>query len=587
MLMINTLKIFLAFSLCLSSFTWAGNSPKHSDEFWIGLYLANQIEEHNTVLDKHKDIDRIMTIAMRIVDQAGKGQVYNISIIKAPVANAFALPGGFIFITDKLLDLKLNDGELAFLLGHELSHVQERHFERIQKEQTKVSFMNALATIGAILLAANTRRNDYERLRDQGALSNRGGAPGQDSQVYGNGLPPFLAPILAGNIFGTLYLLHSQREFEYEADIAGARLAMQAGYSLEDGLGMLKKLFYSNYRDTRYESWTTHPLTQGRLQALKDKADPKWSKPKAPEAYIEQLRFEQAKRCLDIYEQIPLWERPSFMKDVSGNDLRPILIRRARLLCSEPELQQRALSLEIKHELMPSLRKTSVLLAQHGVIEQKWLEFEKCGGQIPEEILAEAKQNAAESLKVHREQLERASPGYQKLDFLLKNFPDAQEAKDWKWQRWILEPKPEKLFEQAPEFLENSETATEAKNVISKLCLRDQQKVWVYRKGCELLQQEPEPEILKKCLAECKDIEDLVHYQSDFEDDDNIQLILTKKRELLDQAYRAGRLAGLSQQPEKAIEHYREILLYDSGSDREEDVREQIYRLNTLKSKTL
>ena len=593
--MFKVLKLLLI--LCLvQPYGWAV-APKHLEEFWIGLYLSNQIERENKILDKHKEIERVMDIAMRIIDQAGKENVYNIAIIKAPVANAFALPGGFIFITDKLLELKLSDGELAFLLGHELSHVQNRHFERIQKEAGKVSFLNALATLGAVLLAVNTRTNDYDRLKNQGALNKNVGPP-EDRQAHSNALPTFLAPILAGNIFGTLYLLHSQRDFEYEADLSGAKLAMQAGYTLEDGIGMLKKLFYANYRDMRYESWTTHPLTQGRMQALKDKCDPSWYKPKAPDAYIEQLRQGHANKIMNIYEDSPLWQKPSFMRDTSINELRPQLLRRARLMSQNNEAQQRAISLEIRHQLVPDTQRQSMMLAPYGLIEQKWIEFEKFGGHPPEEIIKEVRQNAADNLKAHRQQMQSSSPGYQKLEFLLKNFPNAEEAKEWEWQRWVLEPDAEKAIDQAPKFLAQEDTKVKAQEQIRNLSQKDRQKIWIYRKGLELLNEKPDPKVLKtrldevteldyrKDVEDSKDLEDVVRFLSEFPEDENIELVFKKKRDLINQAYRAGRLASLSQQPEKAIAHFQKILMYDTGSELEEDVREQIYRLNTLKAKS-
>ena len=247
-------------------------------DFKLGMFIAAQVEKQYRLLDDHPDHERVMRIAARIIDAAGSGTFYSFQIIEAPVANAFALPGGFVFITDKLLEQNLTDGELAFLIGHEISHVQNRHFERIQKERAKVSFLNVLTTIGAVLIASSSNRSgDRERLINQGAANPKAGPP-ELNNTSGIRYHPHLVPILAGNIFGTLYLLHSQRDFEYEADLTGAEIALRAGYTLEDGMGMLKKLFYTNYRNASMEQWTTHPLTQARIMALKSKVDPNGNK---------------------------------------------------------------------------------------------------------------------------------------------------------------------------------------------------------------------------------------------------------------------------------------------------------------------
>ena len=57
-------------------------------------------------------------------------------LIDMPEPNAFALPGGQIFITKGMLDLGLNDDMLAGLLGHEIGHVVLKHGTRIQRRAT-------------------------------------------------------------------------------------------------------------------------------------------------------------------------------------------------------------------------------------------------------------------------------------------------------------------------------------------------------------------------------------------------------------------------------------------------------------------
>ena len=56
-------------------------------------------------------------------------------VVDDPSPNAFALPGGYVFVTRGLLDLMNNEGELASVVGHEIGHVTARHSVHQMSEQ--------------------------------------------------------------------------------------------------------------------------------------------------------------------------------------------------------------------------------------------------------------------------------------------------------------------------------------------------------------------------------------------------------------------------------------------------------------------
>jgi beta-barrel assembly-enhancing protease len=67
---------------------------------------------------------------------------FHIAVVAAPFANAFALPGGYVFLTQPLLDLCMRDrNEIAFFLGHEIGHILQGH---AKDHLTANTFLNAV-----------------------------------------------------------------------------------------------------------------------------------------------------------------------------------------------------------------------------------------------------------------------------------------------------------------------------------------------------------------------------------------------------------------------------------------------------------
>ena len=91
---------------------------------------------------------RVEQVGQRLVEAAGEKREFTFRVVRAEIANAFALPGGHIFITRPLLDLCAgDDDQLAYLLGHEMSHVIRRH--SAERFVTK-AVLSALPVRGAI-----------------------------------------------------------------------------------------------------------------------------------------------------------------------------------------------------------------------------------------------------------------------------------------------------------------------------------------------------------------------------------------------------------------------------------------------------
>ncbi|MCZ6607027.1 MAG: M48 family metalloprotease, partial [Alphaproteobacteria bacterium] len=124
---------------------------------------------------------------------------YTFTILNDDKVNAFALPGGYVYITRGLLALAENEAEMAGVLAHEIGHVAARH--------TAERYSTAMATnLGLMLL---------------GAIGSSAGLPSGVGRIIG---------------FGAQAALQGySREQELEADMLGVRYMTRAGYT-PDGM---------------------------------------------------------------------------------------------------------------------------------------------------------------------------------------------------------------------------------------------------------------------------------------------------------------------------------------------------------------
>jgi predicted Zn-dependent protease len=157
---------------------------------------------------------------------------YHFAVLDTPVENAFAAPGGYIYVTRGMLALMNDEAALAAIIGHELGHVNARHTARAMSRQ--------LLLMGGVLLA--------------GALS-------EDIQK----IAPFA---LIG--LQVLFLKYS-RDDEYQADVLGVQYSRKIGYSP----GQVVPLFRSFLRMEQSSSGprlpnflSTHPLSTKRIDEI-------------------------------------------------------------------------------------------------------------------------------------------------------------------------------------------------------------------------------------------------------------------------------------------------------------------------------
>lgn len=168
------------------------------------------------------------------------GQAYHFTTLNSAVENAFAVPGGYIYLTRQLMGIMNDESELAFVVGHETGHVAANH------AQARRSAANTNAILGVLgqILGAVVGNNAF------------GGLISQSAQQ-----------------FSKLRLLSFTRDQEYQADLLGIRYMTAAGYDPSGGATMLAQLTRSTALESRIQGdrhratpeWaSTHPLSENR-----------------------------------------------------------------------------------------------------------------------------------------------------------------------------------------------------------------------------------------------------------------------------------------------------------------------------------
>ena len=172
---------------------------------------------------------------------ANAGQVYHFTALNSAVENAFAVPGGYVYITRQLMGIINDESELAFVVGHETGHIAGNHHQRRQSAQRSSAIWGVL---GAILGAA-VGNNAFGGLISQGAQQ-----------------------------FSKSRLLSFSRDQEYQADVLGIRYMTSAGYDPNGGATMLGQLTRAAALEARIQGdrnrstpeWaSTHPLSENRM----------------------------------------------------------------------------------------------------------------------------------------------------------------------------------------------------------------------------------------------------------------------------------------------------------------------------------
>lgn len=204
---------------------------------------ANIIKSYGGVVDDPKIAGYVAAIGGRLAAVSETPNTrWTFTVLDSPVVNAFALPGGYVYVTRGLLALANDEAELAGVIGHEIGHVTARHPAQRQTRGTFAQVGSILASIGLQVAGVD--------------------ASGQIGQILQTGTQGYLASF--------------SRTQELEADQLGIRYLARAGYDPQAAADFLKNLGAETalsarlsgkaYDPSRVEFLQTHPATPQRVQ---------------------------------------------------------------------------------------------------------------------------------------------------------------------------------------------------------------------------------------------------------------------------------------------------------------------------------
>lgn len=214
-------------------------TPKKEKE--LGQRFHLKMAATGLILDDPIANKYYKSVTDRIMRGAGlnPGQ-YQFYIVNSPGINAFAVPGGYIYMHTETIASLENEGQLASIIGHEVAHVTSRHFARRVESAQSLSVGYLAAMLAGVFLAS----------RGGGS----GAALGQAAMMGGAG-----ATIQS--------MLANSRDDEAEADAKGRQYLTRAGYNPRDMYGafriMADRSFQVSANIPTYLS--THPALTSRL----------------------------------------------------------------------------------------------------------------------------------------------------------------------------------------------------------------------------------------------------------------------------------------------------------------------------------
>lgn len=219
------------------------------EELALGRAAHAQIVQQFGVYDDPELAAYVERIGQELAASSHRAGIdYHFTVLDSPTVNAFALPGGYIYVTRGILSYLNSEAQLAGVLGHEIGHVTARHGVRQQSVDTATKVASELAGVVAQILTGSAVVGD---------LANS-----------------------AIDVGGSVWVNGYGREQELEADRLGAEYLARTGYDPDEMIGVIEVLKDQEEfaRESEPEGgrvaatyhglFATHPSNDKRLQEV-------------------------------------------------------------------------------------------------------------------------------------------------------------------------------------------------------------------------------------------------------------------------------------------------------------------------------
>lgn len=213
--------VVVLLQIAVTSLAWAMSTE---DEIKMGREVAKEVEKEVPLVQDAALQNRVQTIGLKLAAVSDRPNLpYTFKVLDSKEVNAFAVPGGFIYVYKGLIDLMPSDDELAGVIGHEIGHIVKRHSIKESERGTGLSLLMLIL-------------------------------------LQGRGLP------LQATVMDALMAGYS-RDDEREADYLGFVHSTKAGYSPYGMLMGLEKLAAIEPKDSA-DLFSDHPESAERIRLM-------------------------------------------------------------------------------------------------------------------------------------------------------------------------------------------------------------------------------------------------------------------------------------------------------------------------------
>jgi len=235
-------------------------------EIAMGKQLAGEVQRQAKLMDDPIITEYVNRLGQNLARNSDAKVPFTFQVIDDPILNAFALPGGFIFVNTGLMTAAETESEMASAMAHEIAHVAARHMTR---QACRAQIVN-IATLPLIFM---------------------GGWTGYAiRQAAGAAIP--------------MTFLSFSRGYEAEADYLGVQYLYAAGYDPTASIDMFEKMTSLEKRKpgSIAKVFSTHPMNDDRLKKTQDEI--RKILPQKPEYVVNTSEYAEVRgRLLAIENQ--------------------------------------------------------------------------------------------------------------------------------------------------------------------------------------------------------------------------------------------------------------------------------------------